>query len=68
MALDPTELATDIKNDSSITDNIPATAIAGFENFADRLAIHITTQIKRGSIDDVKVSSGATQSNVTFVK
>lgn len=68
MALDPTQLATDIKNDTSITANIPAAAIAGFNNFADRIAVHITNQIKRGSIDDVHVDGSGNQDNTSLVK
>lgn len=69
MALDPTDLADDIKNDASITGPIPADAIAAFENFADRIAIHITEQIKRGTIDDVKVNTATgKQNNVSNVK
>lgn len=56
MALSANDLATDIKNDSSITENIPAAAIPAFENFADRLAVHITEQIKRGQVTTVQVS------------
>lgn len=69
MALDSEDLANDIKNDSLITDPIPAAAISAFENFADRLAVHITAQIKRGEINDVLVETGTgEQSNVSNVK
>ena len=69
MALDPADLANDIKNDTSITNPIPSNAISAFDNFADRLAVHITEQIKRGEINGVIVSlSNGRQTNVDTVK
>lgn len=56
MALSATDLANDIKNDVIITENIPAGALPAFNNFAERLAIHITEQIKRGNVTTVQVS------------
>lgn len=68
MALNSVDLANDIKNDSTITDPIPADAIPAFENFIDRIAVHITEQIKRGTIDDVKVDQSGNQANTSNVK
>lgn len=69
MALDANELAEDLKNDTNITNEIPAAAIPAYENFCDRIAIHITEQIKRGTIDDVEVDTGTgVQSNTSNVK
>lgn len=69
MALNATTLADDIKNDTAITADIPADAIPAFENFADRIAIHITAQILRGEINDVQVDTGTgAQTNISNVQ
>lgn len=69
MALNANDLTQDILADTAITAPIPAVALPQFEIFITRLSIHITAQIKRGSIDDVAVntSSGA-QINTSLVK
>jgi hypothetical protein len=69
MALNPTNLANDILADNAIVGPIPANALPQFTIFITRLSIHITEQIKRGSVNDVTVntSTGA-QNNVAMVE
>jgi hypothetical protein len=69
MALNSNDLKNDIINDPQITGNMDSATLANFTIFATRLAIHITEQIKRGSIDDVTVNtSSGNQTNVSLVK
>jgi hypothetical protein len=69
MALNPTDLANDILADNAIVAPIPTDALPQFTIFITRLSIHITEQIKRGSVDSVTVntSSGA-QNNIAFIE
>jgi hypothetical protein len=69
MALSANDLVNDIMNDSAIVGPIPQDAIPQFTVFIQRLSLHITEQIKRGSIDDVTVNtSSGNQTNVSNVK
>jgi hypothetical protein len=69
MALDANDLRDDILADTQITDPIPGVAQAQFEIFITRLSIHITEQIKRGEINDVKVDDKTfIQNNTSNVK
>jgi hypothetical protein len=69
MALNPTDLANDILNDNLIVSPIPSNAMPQFTIFITQLSIHITEQIKRGTIDDVTVNTGSgNQTNVSNVK
>jgi hypothetical protein len=69
MALNANDLVNDIMNDSAIVGPIPQDAIPQFTVFIQRLSLHITEQIKRGSIDDVTVNtSSGNQTNVSNVK
>lgn len=69
MALNANDLASDIKNDTEITNSIPPAALQAFNNFADRISVHITEQIKRGVVDDVKVDTGSgSQTNEANIK
>lgn len=69
MALNPALLTADILADNAIVSPIPADALPQFTIFITRLSIHITEQIKRGSVNDVTVntSTGA-QNNVAMVE
>ena len=67
MPLDAQDLIDDIMNDTSITGAIPSGAQARFEEFITRLSIHITEQIKRGSVQGVHVDGNGNQDNVVNV-
>jgi predicted regulator of Ras-like GTPase activity (Roadblock/LC7/MglB family) len=69
MPLNAVDLSNDIVNDPAITGSMDADTLASFTTFAVRLAVHITEQIKRGSIDDVTVNTGSgNQTNTSMVK
>jgi hypothetical protein len=69
MALNPANLANDILADSAIVGPIPPNALPQFTIFITRLSIHITEQIKRGSVNDVTVNTGTgVQNNVAMVE
>ncbi len=69
MALNPADLANDILNDNAIVGTIPADALPQFTIFITQLSIHITNQIKRGSVNDVTVNtSNGVQNNSVMVE
>jgi hypothetical protein len=69
MALNANDLTQDIINDPAITGNMDAATLAAFTIFATQLSIHITDQIKRGSVSDVTVNTGSgVQNNVAMVE
>jgi hypothetical protein len=69
MALNPADLANDILADNAIVGPIPADALPQFTIFITQLSIHITNQIKRGSVNDVTVNTGSgVQNNTAMVE
>jgi len=69
MALNSENLYNDIIGDTDIMGAIPTDAKSRIEEVFQRLSIHITEQIKRGTIDDVVVSlDDGRQSNESNVK
>jgi len=70
MALSANRLATAIKEDTSITANIPAAAISTFNNFADKIAQHIVEEFNNHAVvDDVTVNADTgVQNNEASVK
>ena len=66
--LDAARLATAIKNDTTITADIPAAAIGHFNTFIDKLAVHIVDEMHNGAITDVQVNTGTgTQTNTSLL-
>lgn len=69
MALNPNDLKNDILNDPLIMGPIPPEALPQTTIFFEQLAIHITAQIKRGSVNDVTVNtSTGNQNNTAMVE